>query len=116
MLLEAALVASACGPTDEVLAKLKDKYGETPAYHAVLTDDQRTQLIITVSLDSKTWTALVEQSKDVACIVAVGDSWTVGRLPDFSEADPDPPVIEPHWPPQWPDGICPCGDYIRGPI
>lgn len=66
--------AMLCGPADELLANLKDRYGETKAASGVTTSGAL--FVVMVNENTGTWTLVsVDAEGGVVCMLAAGDGW-----------------------------------------
>lgn len=68
-----ARAAAACGPWEDVLRGPHTKYGETPAYIAVM--GAGAVLTITTNEITHSFTVLSQTTPDIMCAVSAGDDW-----------------------------------------
>lgn len=73
--------AQKCAPRDVIVAKLKEKHGETA--RAVGLSGGKAAFEVWASGAKGSWTMLVTRTNKVSCIIAAGDTW-VELPPDFS--------------------------------
>lgn len=81
LLLSCAMVLASppqCGPLEQILAKLAEKYGEGMLWQG--RDAKGRLTIVTANPNGTTWTALVV-SGPTTCVADHGDSWTNGSAP-----------------------------------
>ena len=69
----AALAQNACGPRDQLVAKLEDSYGESRMGAGLR--GSASVFEIWASASSGTWTILVTNTEGVSCVMASGESW-----------------------------------------
>lgn len=67
--------APQCGPLEQVLAGLDERFHEKALWEGL--DGKGGRTILTVAPDGSTWTALYV-TEATACIVAAGEAWRVG--------------------------------------
>lgn len=69
----AAQMKQPCAPHDALAEQMTGRYGERLAHSGLTAGDN--VLEIWANPDSGTWTALVLNAQNIACIVATGEFW-----------------------------------------
>ena len=67
--------SSQCGPRDEILKELGDRYHEAPSAVG-LTGDGKVLVELLVAADGATWTLLASKPNGVSCVIGDGTDWT----------------------------------------
>ncbi len=62
-----------CGPRDEILSALSQKYSEAPSAIGLTSTGELLQVL--TSADHATWSIVVSRADGLSCIVAVGADW-----------------------------------------
>ena len=63
----------ACGPRDDVLHQLGDKYKEAPSAVGMAANGGLLELL--ESPDSSTWTVIISMPNGTSCLIAAGNDW-----------------------------------------
>lgn len=64
---------ASCGPRNDILAQLHEKYRETPAAVGLAHDGTLVEVL--TNEDGSTWSIMLSQPGGVSCLVATGESW-----------------------------------------
>jgi hypothetical protein len=67
-----------CGPADQMIARLGQRFGELPFVHGTNADGTKTMLLL--SPDSRTWTLIIMQ-ENTACMVMSGTDMQPAERP-----------------------------------
>lgn len=73
-----------CAPTDDVVALLRDQFGETAGAMGLSQNGFVTQMV--GNPGTGTWSAVVQRPDGVSCIVAAGTGFVI--IPPAPEGDP----------------------------
>jgi hypothetical protein len=71
---------SRCGPREELVEVLRNKYRETPVAAGVTLSGGLVELL--AQPDGATWTIMVTTPQGRSCLVAAGEGWRFRGRPD----------------------------------
>ena len=81
--------APQCGSFAELLARMKQQFGEAEIWSGTIQSGGG-QMSITVNPEGSTWTAIIVNPSGLACLVTAGPAWATGG----QSAPPTPPGTE----------------------
>lgn len=84
----AAYSHGACGTHDELMHVLGDTYKEAPVAMAIVGDGHGI-LEILATKDGSTWSMVVTDTSNNACLIGAGNGWTMREW-----RAPEPPSVE----------------------
>lgn len=74
-----------CAPSQEVISRLADKYGESVQSSGLI--DENTALVTFANTETGTWTVVASSANGVSCFIASGEYFTQYNLEPAAQGE-----------------------------